>query len=312
MTCTVDSNNSDCKGISIDPLQCSVEILATIQTKVCNHGFMKSISIQYVGKFRNQTKISKILGIDHVISPRQCQINNMTFIFDSCKAEYIWGSIGVWEMQSEFYDFNYFFVKNKAQIAPFKINYEVRCSISSTGEACQDYMGFLPDDESDCNIGLVYEFYLERNIDECMLVEKIYGSIDEESWLSIEPDNLSVEQRYLFPGKKLLLSRAENRNICNYVGKEKVFDIFVNDNVSVIRARISIPVSNYRSQIRTSQSILCIVNNMGFGILYEEYAKYLRDNVCIIDEIYKFDLINIGNECDEIKYINVCHISRSN
>ena len=49
-----------------------------------------------------------------------------------------------------------------------------------------------------------------------------------------------------------------------------------------------------------SQSILCIVNNIGFGILCEEYAKYLRDNVCMIDVIYKFDLINIGNECEEI------------
>ena len=35
---------------------------------------------------------------------------------------------------------------------------------------------------------------------------------------------------------------------------------------------------------------------MGFSILCEEYAKYLRDNVCMIDVIYKFGLINIGNE----------------
>ena len=34
MTCTVDSNNYDCKGISINPLQCGIEILAKIQTKV--------------------------------------------------------------------------------------------------------------------------------------------------------------------------------------------------------------------------------------------------------------------------------------
>ena len=72
MTCNVDSYNSNCKGISINLLQYGVEILATIQTKVCNHGFMKSISIQYEGKFRNQTKISNIPGIDHGISPRQC------------------------------------------------------------------------------------------------------------------------------------------------------------------------------------------------------------------------------------------------
>ena len=79
----------------------------------------------------------------------------------------------------------------------------------------------------------------------------------------------------------------------------------MNDNVSSIRAHIPIPVSNYRSQLEASQSILCIVNNMGFGILCEEYAKYLRDNVCMIDVIYKFDLINIGNECEEIKYVSV-------
>ena len=125
-------------------------------------------------------------------------------------------------------------MKTKAQIAQFQINPEVRCSISSTGEACQDYVGFLPDDESDCNIGLVYEFYLERNIDECKLVEKRNVSINEESRLYIELNDLSVEQRYLCPGKKLLLSRAENRNICKYAGKETVLDIFVNDNVSAI------------------------------------------------------------------------------
>ena len=126
MTCTVDSNNSDCKGISINPLQCGVEILATIQTKVCNHGFMKSISIQYVGKFRNQTKISNIPGIAHLISPIQCQTNNRTFMFDSCKAEHIWGYIGVGKVQFKCYDFKYFFARTKAQIAQFKINPEVR------------------------------------------------------------------------------------------------------------------------------------------------------------------------------------------
>ena len=80
-------------------------------------------------------------------------------------------------------------MKTKAQIAQFKINPEVRCSISSTGEDCQDYTGFLPDDESDCNISLVYEFYLERNIDECKLVDRIYISIGDESRLYIELDN---------------------------------------------------------------------------------------------------------------------------
>ena len=129
-------------------------------------------------------------------------------------------------MQSKCYDFNYIFVKTKTQIAQFKINSEVWCSISSTGEACQDYAGFLPDDESDCNIGLVYKSYLERNIDEYKLVDRIYVSIDDESRLYIELDNLSVEQRYLCPGKTLLFSGAENRNICKYAGKEAVLDIF--------------------------------------------------------------------------------------
>ena len=110
----------------------------------------------------------------------------------------------------------------------------------------------------------------------------------------------------------MLLSRAVNRNICKCADKETVLDIFVNDNVSSIRSHIPIPVSNYRSQLEVSQSILCIVNNMGFGILCEEYAKYLRDNVCMIDVIYKFDLINIGNECEEIKYVSISHVSRSN
>ena len=117
-------------------------------------------------------------------------------------------------------------MKTKAQISQFKIKPKVRCSISSTVEACQDYAGFLPDDESDCNIGLMYEFYLEKNIDEYKLVDRIYVSIDDESRLSIELDNLSVEQRYLCPVKKLLLSRAENRNICKYADKEAVLDIF--------------------------------------------------------------------------------------
>ena len=99
-------------------------------------------------------------------------------------------------------------MKIKVQIAQFKINPEVRCSISSMVEACQDYAGFLPDDESDCNLGLVYEFYLESNIDGCKLVDRIYVSIDDESRLSIELDTLSVEQKYLCPGKKLLLSGA--------------------------------------------------------------------------------------------------------
>jgi len=265
MTCTLDSNNSDCKGISINPLQCGVEILATIQTKVCNNDFMKSIPIQYVGKFRNQTKISNLPGIDHVISPRQCQTNNRTFIFDSCKAERIWGSISVWEMQSECYDFKYFFVKTKAQITQFQINPEVRCSISSTGEACQEYVDFLYDDERDCNIGLVYEFYLERNIDECKLVEKRNVSINEESRLYIELNDLSIDQRYLCTGKKLLLSRDENRNIRNYARKEIVLDIFVNNNVSSIRVHIPILVSNYRSQLKASQSTLCIVNIMEYN-----------------------------------------------
>ena len=51
---------------------------------------------------------------------------------------------------------------------------------------------------------------------------------------------------------------------------------------------------------------------MGFGILCEEHAKHLRDNVCMIDVIYKFDIINIGNECEEIKYVSVYNVSRSN
>ena len=170
-------------------------------------------------------------------------------------------------MQSECYDFKYFFVKTKAQITQFQINPEVRYFISSTGEACQDYVDFLYDDERDCNIGLVYEFYLERNIDECNLVEKRNGSINEESRLYIELNNLSVEQRYLCPGKKLLLSKAENRNIRKYARKEIVLDIFVNNNVSSIRVHIPIPAYNYRSQLKASQSTLCIVNNIGFGIL---------------------------------------------
>ena len=64
--------------------------------------------------------------------------------------------------------------------------------------------------------------------------------------------------------------------------------------------------------MQAKKQFLIFFNNMGFGILCEEYAKYLRDNVCMIDVIYKFDLINIGNECEEIKYVSVCHVSRSN
>ena len=64
--------------------------------------------------------------------------------------------------------------------------------------------------------------------------------------------------------------------------------------------------------MQAKKQFLIFFNNMGFGILCEEYAKYLRDNVCMIDVIYKFDLINIGNECEEIKYVSVYHVSRSN
>ena len=86
----------------------------------------------------------------------------------------------------------------------------------------------------------------------------------------------------------------------------------MNANVSSTRAHITIPVFNYRSQLEASQSILCIVNNMGFDILCEDYAMYLRDDVCMIDVIYKLDLINIGNECEEIKYVSVFHVSWTN